>query len=277
MRRIIYCFYKAIVKMINHDGVEHAGYMSFMILVSIFPFFVFILALTSFLGASELGQQFIELLLKNMPEHSIDAIEARISELSKTPPQSLMTLAIAGSIWTASSFVECLRTILNRVYEITSPPNYFFRRMLSIAQFLLLSLIVSAVMFILFIIPIGLSKVPELLEIFGTYNIFSLQHAKTMRMIVIFLSLFFTACSFYYIIPNVKIQFIEVIPGALLSVVLWIISGYLLSHYIIYYNQLDIVYGSLGSIIVTMIFFYVINMVFIYGAEFNYLIRKKDL
>ena len=76
-------------------------------------------------------------------------------------------------------------------------------------------------------------------------------------------------------IPNVKIKFINIIPGSILCVILWITSGYLLSKYIKHYNQLNIVYGSLGSIIITMIFFYIINIIFIYGAEFNYLFSKK--
>ena len=68
--------------------------------------------------------------------------------------------------------------------------------------------------------------------------------------------------------------FAEVIPGSFLTVILWIISGHLLSQYIVYYNQLSIVYGSLGSIIITLLFFYVINMLFIYGAVFNYLYHR---
>lgn len=257
--------------MIDHDGIEHSGYMSFMVLVSIFPFFIFILALTSFFGASELGAKFIELAIENMPSQSIESIRSRISELASSPPQGLLTLAIIGSIWTSSSFVECVRTILNRVYEITSPPNYFFRRMLSIAQFLFISMTISLAMLLLVIIPIGLAKIPKLMSLIENY--------KTMlnffRYFLIFLSLFLTVSSLYYFIPNVKVTYREVIPGTFLSVILWILSGYLLSKYIVYYHQLNLIYGSLGSIIVTLIFFYIINMIFILGAEFNYLMRRS--
>ena len=262
----------SVVKMIDHDGVEHSGYMSFMVLVSIFPFFIFILAFTSFFGASELGEKFVEIALENMPDHSIDSIRARISELMKAPPQGLLTLAIFGTIWTSSSFVECLRTILNRVYEIKSPPNYIFRRLLSIAQFLIISTVISLAMFLLIIIPIGLAKFSSFLILIEDYK----EILNIIRYGVVTLALFLGVCSIYYIIPNAKLKFLEVIPGALLTVILWSISGYLLSTYIVYYNQLNIVYGSLGSIIVTLIFFYIVNMIFIIGAEFNYLMRKKN-
>lgn len=271
MKKIFSCLYHAFFKTIDHDGVEHSGYMSFMILLSIFPFLVFLLALTSFFGASELGENFITIFLENMPELATDAIKNRINELSKTPPQSLMTLAIVGSVWTASSFVECLRTILNRVYEIKSPPPYIRRRLLSIVQFLIISILITFTMFLLVIIPLILTKVPALLEVIEDYK----STLNVIRYLLILCSLFLTASSLYYIIPNAKLNFTDVIPGAIVTMILWVISGYLLSTYIIYYNQLSVIYGSLGSIIVTLIFFYIINMIFIYGAEFNYLLTQK--
>lgn len=275
MKYILYCLWKAIVKTIDHDGVEHAGYMSFMVILSIFPFFVFLLALTSFFGELELGGHFIEIVLQNIPSEAIQSFSDRFYELKNSPPQSLLTLAIAGTIWTASSFVECIRTILNRVYEITSPPNYIFRRLLSIVQFLLISLVIMVAMLILVLFPIILSKIPEVTTLVNGYYEQYVEIFNITRFSLVFLSLFFTASSLYYLLPNAKITFIEVIPGALLTVILWVASGYLLSKYIGFYNQLTLVYGSLGSIIVTLIFFYIINMIFIYGAEFNFLLSKR--
>ena len=272
MKRLICNLYKAITNMIEHDGIEHSGYMSFMILVSIFPFFIFILAFTSFFGASELGEKFIGLAVENMPSHSIDSIRSRIHELMSAPPQGLLTLAIFGTIWTSSSFVECLRTILNRVYEIKSPPNYILRRLLSIGQFLIISSVISLAMLILILIPIGLEKIPQFLALIEGHE----SAVKIARYAIMSLSLFLSVCALYYTIPNAKLRFLEVIPGAFLTVLGWTISGYLLSKYLVYYNQLDIIYGSLGSIIVTLIFFYIVTMIFIVGAEFNHLEQKND-
>ncbi len=270
MKKLVCNLYQAIINMIEHDGIEHSGYMSFMVLVSIFPFFIFILAFTSFFGASELGEKFIALAIENMPSHSIDSIKSRINELMNAPPQGLLTLAVLGTIWTSSSFVECLRTILNRVYEIKSPPNYVFRRLLSIGQFLIISSVISLAMLILVLIPIGLTKIPSFLQLIEGYKAW----LNIARYAMISLSLFLSVCALYYTIPNAKLRFVDVTPGAFITVLGWAISGYLLSKYLVYYNQLSIVYGSLGSIIVTLIFFYIVNMIFIVGAEFNYISRR---
>jgi membrane protein len=268
---IFKCLINSMIKTIDHDGVEHAGYMAFMVILSIFPFIVFFLALTSFLGASELGQEFVQMILLHLPELATESIKNRIMELGNTPPLSLMTLAIVGTIWTSSSFVEGLRTILNRVYGITSPPPYIYRRLMSILQFFLINIMITFAMLLFVFIPIGISKIDGIQYIIGGYE----QHFKIVRYILIFISLFLGVSSLYYIIPNATINFINVIPGAFITVVLWMLGGRLLSKYILYYNQLSVVYGSLGSVIVTLIFFYIINLLFIYGAEFNNLIFRK--
>jgi membrane protein len=273
MTNLIRTLYLSIVKMVDHDGVEHSGYMSFMLLVSIFPFFIFLLAFTSFLGASELGENFIALAIENMPKHSVDSIKTRMSELMKDPPQGLLTLAVLGTIWTSSSFVECLRTILNRVYEVKSPPNYIWRRLLSVFQFLIISFIAILATFIFIALPISFSKVSEFITFLEGYETTMNIVRYTMICSSLFLSVFFL----YYLIPNTKLSLLEILPGSILTVLLWMASGYLLSKYIVYYHQLSIIYGSLGSIILTLMFFYIMNMIFIIGAEFNYLLKQNLL
>lgn len=271
VKYILYCMWISIVNTGNDDGVEHAGYMSFMVLLSLFPFLVFFVSLAGLFGASEIGADFIKIIVDNLPEDAIAPIKERINEIGVTPPQRLLTLAIVGTVWTSSSFVEALRTILNRVYRVSSPPPYLWRRLLSIAQFIIISLAIFSTMMILVMVPIALNKIPYFAILLDRYSFIFVD----LRYIIIFLSLFLAAASLYYVIPNVKLQAREVIPGALLTVILWMLSAKLLSSYIGYYTQLSLVYGSLGSIIVTLIFFYVANMIFIYGAELNHTLFRK--
>jgi membrane protein len=269
IKKIPDIFIKAATNVINHDGVEHAGYLSFLVLFSIFPFIIFFLALTSLFGFSDYGISSVKYIISLIPG---EIVKSRIYELLKAPPPRLMTLAILGSVWTASSFVEGLRTVLNKIHNIKSPPRYVFRRMLSVIQFLIISLFLFFMMIALVITPIianrflGLNVVLNYIGMFWYY----------MRYILIFVCLFITSSGLYYIIPNMKIKLKQVMPGAFLTTCLWLINGCLLSTYIGYYSQLNLIYGSLGNIIVTMIFFYVSNIIFIYGAEFNCQLYRYD-
>lgn len=125
-------------------------------------------------------------------------------------------------------------------------------------------------MFILVLIPAVLRKIPEYQEMMKTIN----PLWQYLRYITIFFSLFFTVSSLYYILPNAKIKYKNVIPGTILTVILWLVAGVVTSKYLAHYHQLNLIYGSLGSIIITLLFFYIINMIFIYGAEFNYIYNK---
>jgi membrane protein len=267
LKNILKSFWRALCNIVHHDGVEHAGYLSFLVLFSIFPSAIFFLTLTSMFGFAEYGAEFVNKITVAIPG---EFVQQRMRELLNAPPTSLMNLAIIGSIWTASSFVEGLRTILNRVYNLTAPPSYLFRRMLSIVQFFIISMFLFFGMMLLVIIPIVLSKLSNIHSIFSDLGIL----LSLVRYVLIFVCLFLSSSTLYYIIPNVSIRYVDIIPGSFLTVCLWLISGYLLSNYIKYYSQLNFVYGSIGNIIITMIFFYVVNIIFIYGAEFNYQINK---
>lgn len=269
MKNILSCLYYALVRTIKHDGIEHAGYMSFMILLSIFPFIVFLLALSSVIGISDVGINFILMVVGSLPDNITNFLKKGINEIAKNPPQSIMNIAIVGTIWTSSSFVEGLRTILNRIYEIKSPPPYLFRRLLSTLQLFLITIVIFFIMY-MFIVMHKFTKLHYLINFYS-------QKWLYIRYALTYIMLSAPVLLLYYLIPNVKIKLIDIIPGTFITVFFWLVIGHLLSKYIVYYSQLNLVYGPLASIIITLLFFYLINIIFIYGAEFNYLIGKKTL
>ncbi|MCT4635442.1 MAG: YihY/virulence factor BrkB family protein [Rickettsiales bacterium] len=272
----------AIENLINHDGVEHAGYMAFVTLISFFPFLIFIMAFTSFIGSSEYGKEMISLLLSNMPDYLRSTLNSRIEEIVSGPPGSLLTLSILGVIWSSSSTVEGLRTILNKIYHVKTPPAYILRRLLSIAQFLIITVILVVAMVILVFIPIiyqKISSIEYLQPIFEitkelSGNLFTPIWNNT-RYITLILTIFTGVMFLYKVIPNVKLHLRSIIPGSVLVTLLWTFGGSLMSKYIYVFSQINIVYGGLAGFVLTLLFFYIIHIIFIYGAEVNYLINKN--
>jgi membrane protein len=76
------------------------------------------------------------------------------------------------------------------------------------------------------------------------------------------------------ILPNVKQTFISVSPGASVVILLWFIIGNIFSLYLSKFEQVNIIYGSLGGIIAFLLFIYLTAMIFIYGAELNYRLQR---
>jgi membrane protein len=244
-KQLCRCFWDAIVKTIQHDGIEHAGYLAFLTLLALFPFLVFMIAVIGFLGQGEAGAAFINSLL-----------------------QGLLTISIVGAIWTASSAVEGLRTILNRAYHVATPPAYWLRRSLSILQLLIFTFITVIGMVAVVAVQVFIHHVEDWFGMSLTPE--NQAYLQNMLLCIFIGVLFIGVSSVYYAIPNIKQRFVSVVPGALLVVIGWLSVAYLFTLYLLNFNQVQILYGSLGGIIAALVFFYVCNMIFTFGAEFNH-------
>ncbi len=279
--KLIKCLYKSIDDAVEHDGIEHAGYLTYLFMLSIFPFFVFLFSLAGFVGDTRIGVRFISLIDNNLPSEFITALTPRIQEIMSGPPEGLLTISIVGAIWTASSSVEGFRTTFNRAYRISSPPTYVMRRLLSIIQFIFFTFTITAVMFIVIFLPVIWDKfiiyfpyVEEIEKISRSYNF------SYLRVMLFSMILLLVVATMYIAIPNTRMSFDSALPGAILVVILWMTSGYGLSIYINNFDQLNLIYGSLGGIIILLMFLFIMNFILIIGAEFNYLykttVKKKN-
>jgi len=272
-RQILKCGWDAIVTTINHDGIEHAGYLAFLALLALFPFLVFMVAVIGVIGQGEAGTYYISQLLDMLPQHIAVALKPRVVEIVSGPPQGLLTVSILGAIWTASSAVEGMRTILNRAYHVATPPAYWFRRGLSVLQLLLFTFLTISGMILMVTVPLLIENIETLLGIHVT--VIDKNYVNHIVMLISVATLFAGVSSVYYFIPNIKQRFVSVAPGAAMVVLFWLGAAQLFSLYLSHFEQVNLIYGSLGGIIATLVFFYICNMIFIFGAEFNYQIVHR--
>jgi membrane protein len=259
------CAYDAIVL---HDGIEHAGYLAYLSMLALFPFLVLLVMVLGSLGEGDIGVQLIERILQELPPEAVSALTPRIEEISAGPPEGLVTLSVIGAIWTASSAVEGLRTVLNRAYRVSTPPAYIWRRLMSIAQLLIFTAVIICGLLILVFAPIIQYKLELMLGI-------PLHDAEAFKFTDIIFSfsaftLFLMVANLYFILPNIKQRLRYVIPGALVTVGLWLLAARGYSYYLSTFDQVNLIYGSLAGIIASLIFFFLVNLCFIFGAEFNY-------
>lgn len=269
-KQLAHCAWKGLVNAINHDGIEHAGYLAFLGLLAMFPFLVLIVAVIGFLGEGETGAKFITTVLSALPGNLTVALRPRIEEILSGPPQGLLTVSILGAIWTASSAVEGIRTILNRAYHVEAPPAYWFRRSLSVLQLLLFTFVTISGMILVVTLQLLLQPFSAWMDTHLSEES-QVYFRKTLYLVSI-TALFFAVSSIYYLIPNIKQRFLAVAPGAMLVVWGWWLAASAFTYYLSHFNQVNLIYGSLGGVIAALVFLYLCNIIFIFGAEFNYLL-----
>ena len=251
---------------LHHDGMELAGYLTFLGMLSLFPFLVFLISLAGFVGELDKGGQFVTLLTTYMPKDFIQSLQPRIDEIVSGPPQGLMTLAIVGTLWTSSSAVEGLRMVLNRAHNVGTPPSYVWRRVISILQLILLSVLIIIAMLFMTVIPVIWGWLEKRFALTGLLS----PGFTYLRYGLSFGTFFAAVATSYYILPNIQQRWKVVAPGALLVVIIWMIAAEVFGFYLSIFNQLDLVYGSLAGLIVSMLFFYILAVIYIAGAEFNH-------
>lgn len=265
-QKIGYAVYRAGYWTLHHDGMELAGYLTFLGMLAIFPFLVFLVSIAGFMGEINRGSEFITLITSYMPQDFIQSLQPRIEEIISGPPQGLLTLAIVGTLWTSSSAVEGLRMVLNRAYNVQTPPAYIWRRLMSVVQLILLSILIVIAMLFMTIIPILWGWLEQKFKLFDMIN----PSLTYLRYSLSFLTFFGAVAASYYILPNIRQSFRLIAPGAFCVVILWMVAAELFGVYLTTFNQLNVVYGGLAGIIVTMLFFYILAVIYIWGAEFNH-------
>ena len=259
---------RAIKDSIKHDGVEHAGYLSFLAILSFFPSLIFLMTALSFFDG--LSIHFLEKILVHLPKEMSVGLKPRIDEILSGPSNKYLTIAFIGIIWTASSAVEGLRTILNKAYHIGSPPPYLWRRFLSIIEFFVIIFLIIASTVILVVIPNILQLLPTkmLKAINIDFDFFYLRQIATGFILTI------SATMLYYVVPSSKQSLKKTLPGAISTTFLWFFTTKLFAYYLNYFGQINLIYGSISNIIVSLMYFYFVSFIFILGAEFNYHFAK---
>jgi membrane protein len=129
--------------------------------------------------------------------------------------------------------------------------------------------------------------VAVLLPIFGreigiflfSYLGFKLEFLRIwemLRLVVSALILFLIFTGLYWIAPNVKLSCRSAFPGAGFATVGWILSSYALSFYVSKFNNFSLTYGSIGAIIVLLIWLYISGFIIILGGEINAFYTEKN-
>jgi membrane protein len=255
-----------------HEGFELSGYAAFTAILAIFPFMVFLATLAGAFGEAHNADVVVEEAMKFIPPEVVSVLAPVARDVVSRQSPNLMTLSIIFALWSASSGVEALRTLLNRSYGLVETRPIWKLRPQS-----LLIVIVGAVLALSLSVTLVLGSVllafVRHLGIVGTVStsLWTLARYGGAGLIVTA-----TVGVLHMTLPNRPQSLGQIIPGALLTAVLWLLGAALFSLYVENFASYSVVYGSLGGIILTLLFFYLAAVVFTFGAEVNAALHAQN-
>lgn len=270
-RRQTSSIWLALLHLLDDGGTLLAGHIAFASLFALFPFLIFLTTLAGEFGQSDAAQAFVDLGLGAVPSEVRAAIEPAVSEVLTGGRQGLMTLSILLSLWAVSSAFEAARYALNLAYDVKRSRAIWWQRLQSLFMVLTFALFIIIAMLIVIAAPFAWTLA----------EFFDLQPTKwqtTYSLIRFGLSVFLMLCfvvPLYRWLPNRKLDMAEVLPGAVMAVIVWIAAGSLYSWYLQNLGRFTVTYGSLGGVIATLLFFYITALILIFGAEINAARRRQ--
>lgn len=257
---------------LKKDSVSaYAAQAAFFIILSVFPFFMFLLTLIQYLPLTE--QDLINAVLEIAPASIAPFINNIINEIYTSSTTTLLSITGITAIWGASKAFYALIYGLNAVYGILETRNYVVLRLIATLYTLVFGVLLLITLSILgFGNSIALTiqaRIPALSEL--ALLVISIRATTALCILI----LYFLAL--YIVIPNRKSNILQELPGAVVTAGGWIGFTYLYSFYIDHMSNFTNTYGSLTAIVLLMLWLYACMYMLLVGGEVNEWIQKRKM
>lgn len=252
----------------KHHVNEYAIQCAYYIILSFIPFLILLFSLIQF---TNIGQEVIFFLIKDIfPGNISEFMEGIIREASF---KSIGTLSISAVflLWSAGRGFFALCKGFHYIYETPKEYNYWFLKLKSIICIVIfIVMIVVALLLVTFGRTIVGFLEDKYMGLSTTINII-----LNWRLLWQVLILFLVFWLMYRFVPNHKVKFRTQIPGALFSAVGWYVLSWGFSVYLDVFKNFSVIYGSLTSLMLLMIWIYWCMYVLLLGAEINAMIENR--
>jgi len=260
------------------DALGLAAQLAFYLILAIFPFILFSVAVLDVFGSS--SPQFVDELFgylrQFMPEQVFDLIETyteRTLRDEDTAP-GLLSVGILGTIWAASGAFSALINALNRAYDVQETRPYWKVKGIAI----LMTLGLSALVLVGTLLLIAGPSIGETIaEVFTLGDEFVVVW-NVARWPAALLFMVVTVALLFYFAPDAGQPFRWITPGGFVGIALWVLASLAFNVYLSSdFNTYDKTYGSIGTVIVLLLYLYISSLTILFGATLNAtLVRIKE-
>jgi membrane protein len=255
------------------DCMGMAAQIAFYTMLGLFPFMIFLLSLVSTLP---LGDDLQTLMLKElrsqMPAEAARYVTEIVLNLLPNRNQGLLSIGLLASLWGASMAVGAMITTINRAYNIRPRRNMAVQKMYAILLTLALSGLWLVSMTIILVGPRFTQQIFQALGIASETNTFWTTIRLPMALVLNFLAL----SILYYIAPEAKQKFRWILPGAFFSAVMWMAASSAFRIFLRNFDTYNKTYGSLGAVVILLVWLWISGFIFLLGAEINALMKRQE-
>lgn len=252
---------------LEDDLFGRSAQLAFYFLLALFPLLLFLMTLLGYFASTSgrLRESFILYLSTIMPRSAVGLVNETINEITDEKSGGKLSFGLLTALWAASNGMGAITETLNVAYDLKETRPWWKVRLVSLGLTVLLAvLIISALLMVLF----GGWISGWLAGRFGFGAFSFLWNVLQWPVVLAFLLL--SLGSIYYFAPNFKVKYWQwTSPGALVALVLWLLVSFGFRTYLQFFNTYTATYGSLGALIVLMLWFYLTGLAILIGGELN--------
>jgi membrane protein len=261
-------------RLTENDYTAVAAQLAYFLLLSLFPFLIFIVTLLPYLPVTQ--GDLLGLVRDFAPRGTIELIETNLAEISEKKSGALLSLGIIGTIWSASNGMNAIVKVINHSYDVKEERSFFNKRVMAVLfTFAIIIVIIVALILPVFGKHIGI-------YLFSQFQLSSqfLTIWSALRWLVSSLIIFIVFVALYWLAPSKRFACRSAIPGAAFATIGWILISWAFSFYVNNFGNYSATYGSIGAIIVLMIWLYISGIIIVIGGDINAYFsvhqKKKD-
>ena len=265
-----------IYKGMSEDDVSGAAAeLAYRFTLALFPFFIFLAALGGFVASAFHIQnptdQIMNQLGDSLPQDTASVLRTQLGSVIESRNAGLLSIGIAGAIWSASSGINALMKTTNRIFDIEESRSPVRRYLIAVVLTLMGAglLVVSFALFFT-----GQIYGPQIAGQIGLQG--PAARAFTLARWPVVIMMILVAVAFlYWLAPDRRVPLRWATPGALFFAVAWLVVTYLFGIYVSHFGSYNATYGTLGGVVLLLIWLYLTGFVILLGAEIDSVLEQS--
>jgi membrane protein len=249
----------------DHEGYVLSGHLAYLALLGLFPFAILLVWVAARFGQSQEGMALISTFLQAMPLNVADALRGPISQVMQQSNTGLITLGLAVGVWTTGSVIETIRVVIHKAYHHAGGRPFWQYRLQSTVMIFAATLL----MLLTIVLQFALSAALKVITRYLTPSAPLEDALSWSHTAIVPATLFITLYALFALLTPRDVKLVLHWPGALLTTLIWMATATLLPFALSQLGTYDMTYGSLAGVMVTLLFFYIVGIGFVLGAQLN--------
>jgi len=253
----------------NNDRIfGRAAELSYYFLLALFPLLIFMTSAIGLVLGSDLGtrQQLFTYLARIMPPSAFQLVNATMLEVPQASGSGKLSFGLLAALWAASNGMTAITDSLNAAYDVEETRPWWKQRLVATTLTVALSVLILAA---LLLVVAGGHIAEGIANAYGFGPAFATAW-KIIQWPLVFAFMILAFALIYYFAPDLREQkWAWLTPGAAIGVVLWLLVSLGFRVYLEFFDSYSKTYGSLGAVIILMLWLYFTGAAVLIGGEIN--------